>query len=306
MAWQRYLWLAVPALGLFELGAHFLFAARAPSPPQWREARAPLEALRRPGDLVVVAPSWADPEARYAFGEKLMPLGDVARPDATAYARAIEVSILGQRSLELGGWKEVGRQSHGSFEFRVVENPLSPRVRFDFVEKLGPETVEVFERAGAGSELCAWTANGRVSSGWLFSPPTFPARRFECKGGEAFFVGVTVIDDEAYRPRRCIWALPTPSGPLRIRFREVPLGRVLRGYGALPWFMMRDVSRVPVELSVRIAGERIGTFVHRMGEGWKKFEFSCGAHAGQTKDVEFEVKSDQVSNQHFCFQADTR
>jgi hypothetical protein len=179
-------------------------------------------------------------------------------------------------------------------------------VLFDFVDELGAERAQVFDSAGDGLAPCAWTASARVSSGALPSPPTFPARRFQCAGGEHYFVGETVIDDEAYRARRCIWAHPTPNGELRIRFSAVPIGRVVRGYGMLPWLIMRDLTGAPVELRVRVDGDPIGTFVHHGGEGWKHFEFATGSRAGTTADVEFAISADDVHNRHFCFQADTR
>jgi hypothetical protein len=90
-------WLCVPLAGLVELGGHFYFSRRAPNVDEWVRARPSLGALRRPGDLIVVAPDWAEPNARFAFGDAWFPLADVARPDESAYARAIEVDIVGAR-----------------------------------------------------------------------------------------------------------------------------------------------------------------------------------------------------------------
>jgi hypothetical protein len=119
------------------------------------------------------------------------------------------------------------------------------------------------------------------------------------------FVGVTVVEDEQWRGRRCIWAEPPQGGTLSIRFPSVPLGKVVRGYATLPWWIERELRGAPVAMSVVVAGESVGTYVHRDGDGWKPFEFSAGAHAGTRADVEFRVSSAHAGRE-FCFQADTR
>ncbi len=306
MGLWRYLWLAVPVAGLVELGAHWAFARRAPTVASWEAARNPLLELRRGSELIVVAPHWAEPMARHAFGDALMPLRDVARPDESATPRAVEVAILGQGAPELAGWRLVEERKAGSFRFRVLDNPSPQKVLFDFVDHVGADRASAFVRTGETRSPCPWDPAARVSNGGLGGNPTFPVQRFDCAGGEYFFVGVTVIDDDhEYRPRRCIWAHPPEAGSTLVRFERVPLGRVIRGYGMLPWLIHRDGTGSPVRMEVRVGGRSIGRFVHEDAEGWKQFELPTGA-AGQVTDVEFEVSSERAQNRHFCFQADTR
>jgi hypothetical protein len=300
---KRLLWLAVPLAGVVELAAHFYFANRAPRVEEWASLREPVAGLRQAGELVVVAPRWADPLARQALGDALMPLRDVARPDESGYARAIEISALGQRAPELQGWRTVAESKRGRFTLRTLENPAPERVVFDFTDHVSPEHLSVFE----GAKTCAWNPRAPVSNGNLGGNPTFPAQRFMCPAGEWFFAGVTVIDDQhEYRPRRCIWAHPPPGGPLRLRFANVPLGKKIRGYGGMPWMIFRDsVGAPPVELEVRVGGQSIGTYVHRDEQGWAPFSFDTGRE-GQSAEVEIEVRSSTVKDRHFCFQADSR
>ncbi|MBK7582583.1 MAG: hypothetical protein IPI67_20590 [Myxococcales bacterium] len=300
---KRLLWLAVPLAGLVELGAHFYFAKRAPRVEEWARLREPVTALRQAGELVVVAPRWAEPLARQALGDSLMPLRDVARSDESGYARAIEISALGQRAPELGAWRTVSETKSGRFTLRTLENPSPARVSFDFVDHVTPEHLQVFE----GAQPCHWNAHAPVSNGSLGGNPTFPAQRFMCPGGEWFFAGVTVIDDNhEYRARRCIWAHPPPGGPLHLKFRNVPLGRTVRGNGGMPWLVFRDSVGAPlIEIEVRVGGTSIGTYVHRDEDGWAPFAFETG-RAGESADVEFEVRSSTSRDRHFCFEADTR
>jgi hypothetical protein len=298
----RYAALVVPVLGLLELGGHFYFAGRAPSVDEWKAAREPVAALKQPNDLVVIAPHWAEPLARHAFGDGLMPVTDVARPDASRYARAIEVGILGQIAPELAGWKIVSERDSGDFRLRVLENSKPAQIKFDFVRELEPERVHV---SGPGGE-CAFTDRARVETGGLHGHVAFPSERFACGGQGAHFVGVTVIDDQEYRPRRCIWAHPAQNGPLRIRFQAVPLGDVVRGYAGLSYFLFRDGEGAPVSLTVNVAGASIGRYVHRDETGWHPFEMRLGKNARSTADVEFVVESPAARDRQFCFHADTR
>jgi hypothetical protein len=119
-------------------------------------------------------------------------------------------------------------------------------------------------------------------------------------------VGQTVIEDENYLPRRCIWAQPAEGQKTVIRFEAVVLGKSITGYGALPYFLERESKGTPVELEVRVDAEQVGRFKHQDGEGWKRFEFDTSAYAGQTHDVEFRVSSKKSRAREFCFQAAVR
>ncbi len=299
-------WLLFPALGLLELGAHPLFADRAPSAERWQALRPEVARRHRPGDLVVIAPHWAEPLGRAAFGEALMPLEAVARADASTFRRAVEVSILGHSSPELDGWRLVEQTEHAGFRLRELENPAPASPSFVFVDAIEPGRATVFTATAEGLEPCRFSPRARPLTGGLGGPPAFPRRRFGCGGAAVDFVGVTVIDDENYRPRRCIWAHPPAEGERLIRFEDVPLARVIRGYAGLPWLIMRDGMGTPVTLEVRVDGAPVGRVEHRDEAGWERFELDLGRFAGGRRRVEFAVRSERPEHRHFCFYADTR
>lgn len=297
--------LIVPLLGVAELVGQQWAAHRAPTFEAWAEIEAPVRALKQPGDLVVIAPDWADPMARRTLGDELMPLRDVARPDETRYAHAIEVSILGERAPELRGWTEDSRREAGKFVIRRVTNPAPQAVIYDFVDHARPGEADV--RGTQPPMECIWNAHAPIAAGGLGGHPTFPPERFECPSGVYFFVGMTVIADEEFRPRRCLWSHPPLTGEIVTRFHDVLLGKVIRGHGGLTWMTERELKGAPVTLTVRVDGDPVGSFTHRDGEGWKAFEMPLGAHAGQrAREVEIGVSSPNYKDRHFCFEADTR
>jgi hypothetical protein len=306
LTWLRYACLLVPVAGLVELGLHFHFANRAPTLDEWRQVKGEVERQKAPGEVIVIAPSWADPNARMAFGDQLMPLRDVARPDITRYRNALEVSILGESSPELVGYSEKSRSKSGRFTLRKLENLQAPEKIWDFVDHVRPEHMQGFEDSAGERRACNWTTTARVSTGNLGGPPAFPAERFACPRGEPHFFGVTVIDGNPYVPRRCIWAHPFDGGALVARFQNVPLGSVIRGHGSLPWHLEQNEKGGLVTLTVTAGNRELGKLEHRDGEGWKLFELSTGDLAGQTTDVEFAVTTEKSAGRQFCFEADTR
>lgn len=297
--------LAIPLIGLLELAAHAYFARRPPTFDDWALVRAPALALREPDDIIVVAPRWIDPLVRRALGDAAMPIRDLARPDVTRYASALEISIFGESASELDGWREVARERHGKLLLRRLVNPSPSRVVFDFADHIGPERVDV--RGTDPPITCPWNPRAQVIAGGLGGNPTFPPARFECPVGAFFNVGVTIIADQDYQPRRCIWSHPLQRGELVTRFRGVPLGDVIRGHGGMYWPIEREKTGAPVTLIVRVDGDEVGRFKHADGDGWSLFEMPLGVHArSPSSEVEFAVSSTNYNHRHFCFEADTR
>jgi hypothetical protein len=234
-----------------------------------------------------------------------MPLRAVARADATAYPRAIEVGILGSSAPELHGWKVLEERTAGKLRLRLLQNPEPAHVTFDFADAVAAATV--VDVRGDGAETpCTYTTTARRSAGGLHGDPAFPASRHVCSGSEAHFVGVTVVEDNQWKGRRCIWAEPVDGAKLAIRFHDVPLGTVLHGYGTLPWWIERELRGAPVALQIVVDGEELGTYLHKDGEGWRLFVLPLGKHSGKKAEVEFRISSRRSHDRQFCFEVDSR
>jgi hypothetical protein len=297
--------LLVPVLGLLELGAHLGLARRPPTEAQWRAAREPILATRKAGDLVVVAPGWAEPIARMVLGDEAMPAKDVARADESGYATALEVSILGQRSAFTRGWPELERRKQGKFELRRLKNPHHRPVLYDFVDELGPAAASVAMH-DAQDQPCPWSERAAVIAGGLGGHPTFPARRFVCPGSSEMFAGVTIVEDQAYLPRRCIMMQTPARGWVEARFRDVPLGTEIRGHSGMRWLIERDGLHAPILLEVLVDGVKVGQEVHEDGQGWKGWRVPTGDRAGQRAEVAFRVSSANPAFRQMCWEASVR
>ena len=302
---RRWAFVAVPAAGVLELGLHLFFASRPPTPAQWDSLRGVVKAEKRGGELLVIAPHWADPEARRAFGDELLPMRDEGRPDESRYASALEVSVLDEHAPELSGFREVSTRNVGNFLLRHLENPKPAKVLYDFVDNARPPLVDV--RGTEPQMACPFNPHAVVQAGGLGGHPTFARERFECPAGVFFNVGETIIADENFRPRRCLWAHPLARGELVVRYHNVPLGSVIHGHGGMYWIIERELRGAPVLLTIRVDGDTIDRVTHVDGDGWKAFELPLGSHANKpAAEVEFAVSSPNHRDRHFCFEADTR
>lgn len=306
MLLRHVLWLSVPLLGLTELALHVWYAGRAPHFEAWAALGPVVESVHQPGDLMIIAPEWAEPIARQTFGEELMPLTDVARADNSGYAHALEISLLGQRSPDFASWRVLEDKQSGAFELRRLENPAYQPTLYAFADHVDPRQLFVAEWNGDAERTCSFTDAARVTAGGLPGHVTYPRERFRCLGGEQYFVGVTVIDDQNYRPRRCIFAHPLVGALLHLRFRDVPLGKMLRGYAGQSYLIARDGIGTPVEFAAYVDGKEVGRRPFFDERGWDHFEFPLDGFASARGEVTFEVQSKSAQNREFCFQAEMR
>jgi hypothetical protein len=298
-------WLAlvVLAVALLELVLHFVFAHRAPRPEEWAKARPVVESMYTEGTVVSVAPYWAEPVARWKLGDRLMPLRDVARPDASRYSTAIEISAMGDRDPELAGWAIERAEKVGRLVVRRLRQQQPPSVRYVFTDHLEPP-VEVSLAGPGGGAPCPYTTNAQVSTGNLSGHPPFPAARFSCSGRADQFMGITIIDDGEARPRRCIWAY-APGGQQEMvaRFPGVPLGDVIQGYASTHYMYDREATS-SFYIRILVDGEEIGRVYHHDGQGWSPFKVELGSRAGRpSADVELRVGG---PSRPACLEADTR
>ena len=295
----RWAFAAVPVVGLLELVAHAIQTRSVASDPDWGAARTYVASQAKEGDLVAFAPRWADPIGREHFGPSLATIEREARPDETRFPRAFEVSIRGAHLPAFEGWQRASEQRFGSVTVTTWENPARAQVIDDLVSLVDPQRL----RVSRGDSDCNFV-HGTPQSGNLGFGPAVPGDRFVCPGNG--FVGVSVVADLDYVPRRCIFAPPPGNAPLHLRFDSVRFGHALHGHHTLYVEAERDKKGAPVTLSFKSGGSTLGTVTHRDGEGWKPFELDTSALAGQSAELVVEIASPGGDRRLYCFEADTR
>jgi hypothetical protein len=298
--------LALPLLSLAELTAHRHFRKTAPTSDDWQNLEPVVGQMRHASELVVVSPAWAEPLLRQALGDRLMPIELLARADDETLGRAIEVSFGSAQNRRFATWREIERKNSGPFLLRVLENPQTESVRTRLIDWVHPPDLQVFEGPQGDPQACSFTTRGRVSTGGLGGDPTLGAVRYACPSGEPYIVTVTTIDDQDFLPRRCIWAHPTPLGPLTLLFRNVWLGTKLVGHAGLPWLISRDGVGTPVRLEAKFEGTLLGRVVIEDTEGWMRFEWATTSNRDQHGDLELVVSSERPDNRRFCFTLESR
>jgi len=297
--------IGVCAVALVETALHFVFRDRAPTKQQWHEVSSRIAALYQRGDLVVVAPSWGEPMARETLGDSIMPLSAVARAGDDAFARVLEVGILGQKRTEFSQWPALRHETFGKFELSIRHNPSWQQVRFDAVEHVDQASLTVSMQRPNGEEPCQFSDTAPMRAGNLGGDPTSPRSRFSCPGGGIHWVGVTIIDDEQYRPRRCIWAPSSTLGSVVLRFRQVPFGTRLVGHAGAPWLMVRDGVGPPIAVTATTAGGVIGAIGAKDTDGWIRFEWNTDRLQNSVSDLELRI-AQTPSEQRFCFALEAR
>jgi hypothetical protein len=300
---RRYAFLAIPAIAVLELLAHIVQITRKIPTEDWLAARQAVEFAARPEDLVVFAPSWADPLGREFFKDGLATVEREARPDDTRFPRAFVVSIRGARLSELEGWKEGERTRFGAVTVTTYTNPKPITIIDDLVSHAAPDRAQVTLVEGGREADCPWT-HGSPASGGLGFGPGIPADRFVCPRGA--FVAASVLQATDYRAHRCLYASPIGgSAILRIRFKDVRFGRALHGHHAINWDSARFNSP-PVFLTWKVEGRILAPLNDGDSDGWKGFEIDTSDLAGQKSDLVAEVSASTGSHRQYCFEADTR
>lgn len=301
---KKWIWLVVPAVAVVELALHVKQVNSVVPERDWKAAKAEVEKRAKPEDLVAFAPEWVDPIGRQYFGSQIATLEREGYPDVTAFPRAIEVSIRGAHLDDLAGWRETDHTSVGGIRITTLENPSPVVIKDDLLRHSGKPDMHVSIVDPGGEHECTFGRFG-VQTGGLGFGPAVPSLRYQCGGGA--FVGISIMPDLDYRPRRCFYApAQGPNATVKLRFDSIAFGKVIHGHHGLYVEAERDQKGAPVAIAFRSGEKTFGKLVHRDGEGWKSFELDTSELNGQTAELVAEITSSSRDRRMYCFTADTR
>jgi len=290
----------IPLLGLVELGLHQYFAGRAPDAQDYAALAPELLKLKQSGVPVVVAPAWAEPFVRQA-APPAFPGAELTRPDDSAFASFLEVSLLGASAPELQGFSVQQTQRIGKFQVSLRQNPRPEPLLFDFVSAVDLGAVEIFNDFEGERRACQARQQPRAATGGLHGHVAYPRQRYECPGGR--IVAVSLIEDQDYRPHRCVLTQLPDSGSVVLRFSSVPPSARFVGFAGFSYFLERDVETDEVALGLSEAGQALGEQRAAGARGWSRFEVK---RTGASGGVEVNVRRLARSGGDFCFALEAR
>jgi len=302
------LWFIVPVVALSELAAHLWISVRAPDPTEWAAIAGPVRRLATatPGTALVVAPSWAEPLARHVLRDELWPIADLARPNDSGVRQVVEISLLGAIHPATATWPVERQLSQGPFHFTSRKNPHYEPALFSLVDAIMRAEPTVFRRINATRYPCTWRQNLPPSTGGLHGHVAFPRERYLCGRSQDEFVGITLIDDERFEPRQCVWVQAPREGEQWLSIDNVPLGRKLDLHAGSSYFVTRDGTSAPITIEVLVDGSPTGKAHYRDPQGWVHFAFDTPKSAGQPGRLELKISSEQAGGRSVCLAAETR
>jgi hypothetical protein len=311
--WASARWLAFLGVAMAELCALWVRQSNVLSEDDYRAATALVRKDFRSDDAVVIAPEWADPLLRLQLGDRIG-IKLAGRTDLAPFQRLWVLSLRGARASEAPARApDFHTVTHGISVDRYDFAP-SPVV-VDLVDALPSASVDV--RVGETRVPCTYfERGGGVQRGGLGAGPAAPRQRFVCESGEAgqTSVGVTVIEDLALKPRRCVLTPPRPNEPLSITYKDVHLGSQLVLYGSLYYEDERHQVGVPVTMRVFVNERERAAFVHEDGDGTKRYQLDLRAfplEPGQGRmplsgDLRLEISAPDAIRRSFCWAGSVR
>ena len=297
----RHFWLLAPLLALAELTSLAVTTSRVAPNGDWRAAAQFVRAAQLPGDLITSAPAWTDPTLRLVLGDRL-PFAQVGRSDTDAFTRMWALTIRGERPHDAPPRSPDFERAFG--RVRVLRWDLgSSPVRFDLVAHV--REAEVVRVEGTAARACVWRV-GSASGGGVGAGTEIPAERFVCDPARPWlWVAPVVNEDLALEPRHCVYQHPQGAEPIRVTYRDVPLGTRLVLYGGMYATHERMGENGPVDVVVKVDGRAVGHMTHRDLDGWKRIEATTAARPGLRGDLSIEVSAANPNLRTFCWAART-
>ncbi|HEX2659609.1 MAG TPA: hypothetical protein VHU40_15100 [Polyangia bacterium] len=275
--------LAVALLATIETAQALIAPARAPTAADWQAAAVEVHAGLKPGDLIVAAPPWADPQVRLVLGD-VISIPMAARMDDARYGRVWEVAVHGAHADEARG-TTTREKRFGAVSVRLVERPAAV-VTYDFLEHWNEARVWRWDPAARTSTPCPWQGE-----------------RFACPGGGTVHRELVEVDT---RIRRALLAPPVTGAILALEFPAVPLGRELVLAAGLHDVWARKYATGTVDVQLWIDGQPVRDASIGNRSGWAPITVDTSALAGQTRAVRVQIASAQPNLRHLAFAAEAR
>jgi hypothetical protein len=298
-----------PALGLTLIAlavvASWVLQARqyrAVQATDWAAAATHVRAQFAPGDVVRVAPFWADDARAFLPG---LPVDVPRRPDLdtlTAHdrvwliagdARPNQPSVSDAKAAMPAPLQPQAEAAFGDVTVLRYDIPPSLKPAFVFADALTDAKVRrVYPtQPQRGPEACdLWRDQERAWHCGRFDPYLYIGVRYREMGGE---------------PRRCVFVAPAPdAGWVEVRYPQVPMRGRLRGRFGVSDESVRSERGGAVLFEVQVNDvTRFSGRVEPDDPTYAPFSISTADLQGQRADVTFRVHAADLLDRFPCFEA---
>lgn len=247
----------VLALAAVESFAGLWGSWREPAPSDWQALATALRAEHQPGDLIAVAPAWADPLARQQLGD-LMPIAMLGRPDAKRYPHIFEITQRGARSEDSAGLQPDWTRRFGPLSLRHYSQPTQT-VAYDFVEHF--LDAHVSDRPGGATGSLSASQDPGAPCLWQGPPPATCGQAEQGRGPSgAFYCGAGRVErrtlEIAYRPRYGLSVDCQPGRTAQLDWDAIPdaawAGSALHVWLGLHDYYARKNARGPADVLIDV------------------------------------------------------
>lgn len=281
--WSLWFWATLPG--------------RLPTDDDYRAVNAHLQAHARDGDIVVLAPSWADRGRDFLTAVPVYAGDDLGADPPPGTKRQWLVALADAPRFSL-------KDARAALLARSTAPP-DPGAGV----RIGALWVEPFDAPGPSQR---WQLSESLHRAQVFlGNDRCPRRRdgrFQCRHGDWNHVMAGWYEVEE-RPFRCVWAHPVTGEALRIRVPDAPVG-TLGVHGAFVGLSAQR-SSVPVHLEARRAGRVLGPWTFESRPGVQRFRMepadavtAVGSDIPDAaSELELVITSPDAGARHFCFDA---
>jgi hypothetical protein len=307
--WASARWLLLLGLAVAEVLALWGRQSRVLSASAFEAAAALVREQYDTDDALVIAPEWADPLLRLHLGDRIS-LKAAGRSDLSAYERLWVLSFRGARAPEAPARQPDFQKVVQGISVERYDFAPSPVV-LDLVDALPSANVDVTLSDGRAACQFRERVPGAQRGGLGFGPAA-PRQRFVCDAPTgSSWVGATIIEDLALKPRRCVLQRPRPNEPVTVTYRDVHLGSQLVLYGGLYYEDERNEVGAPVTMRVLIDGKERARFVHRDGEGMRRYQVDTrlpqqAGGGSRPGELSIEVSAPDAIRRSFCWAGSIR
>lgn len=285
---------ALPFLGLIGLAVWSVAVQRgemanAPSDRDWTEAQQIVRDGWQDGDVLRVAPYWADSARAGLFELEFNPAREMEEAELYMYER---VWILADREhaddavAELpNGWTIAERwEPNGRTDVLLLDVPEPSHVLYDMVTSIRDAQVSV--QHGEARSDCSLFRRG----GW------------HCDRIDRFLNVTPSVEETGGSLHRCLYTSPWPEqGTLRILWPEVPLGARLDGNVGNTMPAIRAERGSDVRVSLLINDQLVHEQVFgKWDTPFYPIDVDTSAWAGQTARVEATVFAEDFFDRWIC------